>query len=93
MEKEVKLKNGFTAVFNDKVLNDYRLIKEIGKMQRGEIENDIYIVVDVFERLLGKEQAEALEEFLADDEGRVDIDTMYGALEEIIDKGTDEKNR
>ena len=83
----VKLKDGFEVEIDEKHLNDWKLLKLIRGIDRG----DASLSVDVMEILLGKEGLEKLEEHLAVD-GITPIDAMGDALGEMIEAASKLKN-
>lgn len=84
---KVTLKDGFEVNVEEKHLNDWKLLKLIRGIDKG----DPSLSVDVMEKLLGEEQLEALEAHLEED-GIVSIDAMGTALQEIIEGATQLKN-
>lgn len=83
----VKLKDGFEVDINEKHLNDWKLLKLIRGIDKG----DASLTVDVMEILLGEKGLERLEEHLAVD-GITPIDAMGIALTEMIEAATELKN-
>lgn len=85
---KVTLKDGFEVNIDEKHLNDWRLLKLIRGIDKG----DASLSVDVMEILLGgEENLEALEKHLEED-GFISIDTMGNALREIIEAASELKN-
>lgn len=84
----VKLKDGFEVEIDETHLNDWKLLKLIRGIDKG----DASLTVDVMEILLGGEEGlERLEEHLAVD-GITTIDAMALALNEIIEAAAELKN-
>lgn len=84
----VNLKDGFEVKIADKHLNDWKLLKMLRTIDKGEGA----LVVDVMEILLGgEENLEALEKHLEKD-GITTVDDMMQALREIIDATNELKN-
>lgn len=84
----VKLKDGFEVEIDETHLNDWKLLKLIRGIDKG----DASLTVDVMEILLGGEEGlERLEEHLAVD-GITTIDSMALALNEIIEAAAELKN-
>ena len=85
---KVTLKDGFEVNIDEKRLNDWRLLKLIRGIDKG----DASLTVDVMEILLGgEENLEKLEKHLEVD-GFVSIDTMGEALREIVEAASELKN-
>jgi hypothetical protein len=85
---KVQLKDGFEVNIEEKRLNDWKLLKLIRGIDKG----DASLSVDVMEILLGGEKAlEELEKHLEVD-GVTTIDAMGNALREIIEAATELKN-
>ena len=84
----VKLSDGFEVFVDETHLNDWKLLKLIRGIDKG----DASLSVDVMEILLGgEENLEALENHLEVD-GKVTIDAMGQALREIIEAASELKN-
>lgn len=85
---KVTLKDGFEVNIDEKRLNDWKLLKLIRGIDKG----DASLTVDVMEILLGgEENLEKLEKHLEVD-GFVSIDTMGEALREIVEAASELKN-
>ena len=85
---KVTLNDGFEVNIEEKRLNDWKLLKLIRGIDKG----DASLSVDVMEILLGgEENLEALEKHLEVD-GVTTIDAMGNALREIIEAATELKN-
>lgn len=86
---KVQLKDGFEVNIEEKHLNDWKLLKLIRGIDKG----DASLTVDVMEILLGgEEELEKLENHLEDDDGFVSIDAMGIALREIVEAASELKN-
>jgi hypothetical protein len=84
----IKLSDGFEVNIDERRLNDWRLLKLIRGIDKG----DSSLSVDVMEILLGgEENLEALENHLEVD-GITTIDAMGNALREIIEAASELKN-
>lgn len=85
---KVKLNDGFEVTIEEKHLNDWKLLKMLRSIDKG----DSALVVDVAEILLGGEdKLEALEKHYEVD-GITSIDAMMGAIQEIIEAASELKN-
>ena len=85
---KVKLSDGFEVNIEEKHLNDWRLLKLIRGIDKG----DASLTVDVMEILLGgEEELERLEKHLEVD-GITTIDAMGDALREIVESASELKN-
>ena len=85
---KVKMNDGFEVNIEEKHLNDWKLLKLIRGIDKG----DASLTVDVMEILLGgEENLEKLEKHLEVD-GFVSIDTMGEALREIVEAASELKN-
>ena len=84
---EAKLSDGFTVTIDEKHLNDWKLLKLLRGIDKGETS----LIVDVAETLLGEDQVEELEKHLAVD-GVTPIDSMVNAIREIMESQTSLKN-
>lgn len=85
---KVKLSDGFEVNIEEKHLNDWRLLKLIRGIDKG----DASLTVDVMEILLGGEaELEKLEKHLEVD-GITTIDAMGDALREIVESASELKN-
>ena len=84
----IKLSDGFEVNIDERRLNDWRLLKLIRGIDKG----DSSLSVDVMEILLGgEENLEALENHLEVD-GITTVDAMGNALREIIEAASELKN-
>lgn len=85
---KVKLSDGFEVNIEEKHLNDWRLLKLIRGIDKG----DASLTVDVMEILLGgEEELEKLEKHLEVD-GITTIDAMGDALRDIVESASELKN-
>lgn len=82
-----KTKSGFEYTIDENSLNDYRLVKDMAKL-----EDDPLKIVSVMERLLGSEQEEALCNHVADADGKVDITKITEEFTEIFNNQKEVKN-
>lgn len=85
---KVKLQDGFQVEIDEKHLNDWKMLKMLRGIDRGEAA----LVVDVAEILLGgEEKVDALAKHLEVD-GVTTIDAMVGAMREIMESASELKN-
>ena len=75
-----KLSNGFKYEVDTEVFNDMELIEAIAASEG----DDPLRIVEVLERILGKEQKKALYESIRDENGRVRVDAVEEAINEIM---------
>ena len=75
-----KLSNGFKFEVDTEVFNDMELIEAIAASEG----DDPLRIVEVLERILGKEQKKALYESIRDENGRVRVDAVEEAINEIM---------
>lgn len=78
--KEGTTKSGFGFVITDEALDDMELIEKIAELDK----NDLTVLPDVLEGLLGKEQKKELYEHCRMD-GRVRVSRVIEELEEIFE--------
>jgi hypothetical protein len=81
-----KLDNGFEFEIDERNLDDMRFIEDLAAMDDNPL-----IMPRVFEKMLGKEQKEALYKHLEKD-GRVSIADFSAAITEIFEKASTLKN-
>lgn len=85
---KVKLKDDFEVTIDENCLDDWRLLKLIRGIDKG----DGALAVDIMQILLGGEDGlERLEEHLEVD-GKVTVSVMNDALAEIIEAASELKN-
>ena len=85
---KVKMNDGFEVNIEEKHLNDWKLLKLIRGIDKG----DASLTVDVMEILLGgPAELEKLENHLEED-GFISIDTTGEALREIVEAASELKN-
>lgn len=77
-----KLSNGFKYEVDVDVFNDMELIEAIAASEGDEPLR----IVEVVERILGKEQKKALYDSLRNENGRVEVDAVGEAINEIMTK-------
>lgn len=75
-----KLSNGFKFEVDVDVFNDMELIEAIAASEG----DDPLRIVEVLERILGKEQKKALYDSIRDENGRVRVDAVEEAINEIM---------
>ena len=75
-----KLSNGFKFEVDTEVFNDMELIEAIAASEG----DDPLRIVEVLERILGKEQKKALYDSLRNEKGRVEVEAVEEAINEIM---------
>lgn len=83
-----KTESGFEFELKDDVLNDWKLIKCLRKVDKGEAQ----YIVDVAEILLGEEQCEKLESFIEEKYGNLAADLMGTEIASILTATNEGKN-
>lgn len=84
----VKLSDGFEVDIDEKHLNDWKLLKMLRSIDKG----DASLIVDVAEILLrGEDKVDELAKHFEVD-GVTSVDSMMRALQEIIDAAIELKN-
>lgn len=80
-KKEIKgkTKSGFNYELLEAKLNDFELIDEFSQLEENPL-----LLPRILERLLGKEQKQALYEHVRDEDGIVPIDTITNEMMEIF---------
>ena len=81
-------KSGFSFEVPEGVLNDWRLLRLMRKIDRDAPE----LIVDLAELLLGDEQLEDLEDFMMDHTGAVSMVDMCVEVESILTSCKQGKN-
>lgn len=81
-------KSGFSFTVPEGVLNDWRLLKLMRRIDRDSPE----LIVDLSELLLGEEQLEDLEAFMMDHTGAVSMADMCAEVESILTSCQQGKN-
>lgn len=84
---KVKLNDGFEVEILEAHLNDWKMLKMLRGIDKGEPA----MIIDVVDLLLGEEQSEALEKHL-EVEGITSIDAMVDAVRQIMEAATELKN-
>lgn len=79
---QIVLNNGFECEVTAENLNDWDLLENLRKVDKG----DISPLPDVALSLIGKDQTEALKNYLRTENGRVPMDGMINAITEILNK-------
>lgn len=77
-----KLSNGFKFEVDTEVFNDMELIEAIVASEGDEPTR----IVEVVERILGKEQKKALYDSLRNEDGKVTVEAVGEAIDEIMAK-------
>ena len=84
---KAQLKDGFEIEIKDNSLNDWRFLKTLRKIDKG----DAALIVDAAEYLLGEDGLEALEKHIEKD-GFVPTDGMASAITELMESVNELKN-
>lgn len=77
-----KLSNGFKYEVDVDVFNDMELIEAIAASEGGDPKG----LVEAIEKILGKEQKKALYDSLRNEKGRVEVEAVGEAINEIMEK-------
>lgn len=83
-----KTESGFEFELEDNVLDDWKLIKYLRNVDKG----DAQYIVDVAERLLGEEQCEKLENFIEEKYGKATGTLMTKEIASILEATKEGKN-
>lgn len=83
-----KTKNGFEFEVDPDVFDDWKLLRKIRAIDKG----DGQMAVDVAETVLGEEQLDALEDHIEKEHGKVTITNIMAELEEIFEACNPAKN-
>ena len=78
---------GFAFHVDEANANDMRFVEALA-----ELKESVLAYPKVIEMLLGKEQKESLYKHLEDENGRVPLEAMEAAFEEIMSASTELKN-
>lgn len=81
-----QLDNGFEFVIDENKIDDMRFLEDLAAMEENPL-----VIPRVMEKMLGKEQKEALYKHLEKD-GRVSIGDFSAAVAEIFEKANNLKN-
>ena len=84
-----KSKNGFEFEIDEKNLNDFRMIRMLARASK---DDDITLYSEAMEKIFGEEQFEKMLEFLADDKGRVPIESIRELFTDICESVKELKN-
>ena len=84
-----KSENGFEFEIDEKNLNDFRMIRLLAKASK---EDDITLYSEAMEKIFGEEQFERMLEFLADDKGRVPIESISKLFTDVCESVKELKN-
>lgn len=74
-----KTKSGFKYEISDENINDYELFEVMA-----EIDENPLLLPKLLKMLLGAEQKDALIEHLRDENGKVSMEAIHGAVTEIF---------
>jgi len=86
---KAKLKDGFEVSVNDNILNDWRFLTLLRKIDKG----DTALIVDATEILLGgSDEVDRLAEHFEENDGHVPADAMISAFSEILESVNELKN-
>lgn len=83
-----KTNSGFEFEVDANALDDWELLEQLNAIDKGETS----MVVDVFKKLLGEEQFEALKKHIKESAGKISITGMVATLEEIFEACDSTKN-
>ena len=76
-----KTPSGFEFEANEKMMKSARFLRMFRDVQK---DDNGLVIFDILELILGKEQADALIDFITDDEGFDDIDRLSNEFVEIF---------
>ncbi len=85
---EGKTKTGFAFELDEEVFNDYELLEALREVDTGNES----AIVDVINRMLDKEQRNALKDHLRNEKGRVGAREMITEVAEIMQASKAGKN-
>ena len=74
-------RNGFQFEVSKDIANDMELLELLEKM----IDNNLLVLGKVCKKVLGEDQKKALYEHLRREDGRVPVNEVNGAIEDIFD--------
>lgn len=75
-----KTATGFAFAFSQDVINDMRMLRAIGKMEKGDAESIDYVGT----RLLGADKYEKLLEHIQTEDGRQPVDALCTEFKEMF---------
>lgn len=81
------LKSGFNFEYDESCIDDMRFLEDLSK-----VGDNALLVPGLVEKMLGKEQKEALYKHLEDENGRVPTLAFMDAFNEIMEKSPKSKN-
>lgn len=80
--------SGFAFTLDEAALDDYELLEALAGIDRGEM----WSIIDVVNRLLGKEQGKALKDHVRTETGRVSTKALIGEITSILKAKKETKN-
>lgn len=82
-----KTESGFEFEINKSLLDNYELVENLA-----ELESKPLLLTKIVVQILGKEQADALKDFIRDENGVVALSKMEKEITEILKSGSKTKN-
>lgn len=82
-----KTESGFEFEINKSLLDNYELVENLA-----ELESKPLLLTKIVVQILGKKQADALKDFVRDDNGVVALSKMEKEITEILNSGSKTKN-
>lgn len=76
-----KTKSGFSFAFSQDVVNDMRMLRAIGRMDKGEADAIDY----VGKKLLGEEKYDKLLEHIQTEDGRQPVDALISEFKDMFE--------
>lgn len=83
-----KTNSGFEFFIPEENLDDYELLELVTEVDKG----NNAVIMDVIDRLLGKEQKNKLKEHVRNEAGRVTVSKMIAEIMDIFEKSGPGKN-
>lgn len=80
--------SGFKYQINEEIGDDYEFLETLTKIDKG----DVFLIINMVDRLLGEEQKNALKEHIRDENGRVTTSRMFNEVIEIFKSSKQGKN-
>lgn len=82
-----KTKSGFVFAFSQDTVNDMRMLRDIGKMEKGDVE----AIDRVGVKLLGQEKYEKILQHIETEDGRQPVDALMTEFREMFEAYKDGK--
>lgn len=76
-----KTSTGFEFAFSQDVVNDMRMLRAIGKMEKGDVDSIDY----VGKKLLGQEKYDKLLEHIQTEDGRQPVDALMTEFSQMFE--------